>query len=219
MGQSFLFSDALSAYVHHNWVRDQPLLAQLREETSQHPRAMMQIAAEEGQLLDFLVRLIGAKKCLEIGVFTGYSALVTALAMGDGGLLVALDVEPEFTSVGERYWERAGVRDRIDLRLAPALESLAALSAEGHDGSFDFCFIDADKPNYSHYLDAAHRLLRVGGLFAIDNVLWSGRVADAADTELDTAALRELNAKLHDDARFDLCLIAIGDGVTLLRKR
>jgi len=165
-----------------------------------------------------LVKLIGARQTLEIGVFTGYSALATALALPPDGRIIACDVNAEFTDIGRRHWEKAGVADKIDLRLAPATDTLDALIAEGRSGSFDFAFIDADKTNYDNYYERCLQLLRVGGLIAIDNVLWDGEVARPAQ-DADTAALQALNIKLHVDERVDLSLLSIADGVTLARKR
>lgn len=162
-----------------------------------------------------LIKLIGARKTLEVGVFTGYSAMAVAKAMGPGGRVIALDVNVDFTAIARRHWAKAGVADRIDLRLAPGLDSLAALIAAGDAGTFDFAFIDADKTNYDGYYEACLRLVRRGGLIAIDNVLWSGAVADPSDTTADTLALRALNAKIHGDTRVEASLVPIGDGLTL----
>jgi caffeoyl-CoA O-methyltransferase len=178
----------------------------------------MQVSPEQGQLLGLLAQLVGAKKALEIGVFTGYSSLSVALRMPPGGRLYACDISDEFTRVARRYWAQAGVADRIELRLGPALDTLDALLAEGHGGSFDFAFIDADKLNYRTYYERALDLVRPGGLIAVDNVLWSGRVIDSADQEAETLAMRAFNQAVHDDARVALSLVAAGDGVTLAVK-
>jgi caffeoyl-CoA O-methyltransferase len=218
--RTFTLSEELHRYLVSVSVRPDPLLARLREETATMPRGGMQISAEQGQFMDLLVRLTGAKKCLEVGVFTGYSSLVVSQALPADGRIVALDVSEEFTSVARRYWAEAGVAGKIDLRLGPATETLTALLDEpGAAGSFDFAFIDADKPNYGAYYDAALRLVRPGGLIGIDNTLWSGKVADPSAADEDTAALRALNARLHADERIDLSVVPIGDGLTLCRKR
>ncbi len=179
----------------------------------------MQIAPEQGQFMALLVRLLGAKKTLEVGVFTGYSALVTALALPEDGKVIACDRDPRFTEMAKPYWEKAGVADKIDLRLAPALETLENLIANGERNSFDFAFIDADKRNYPNYYEQTLQLVRPGGLIAIDNVLWSGRVADPEDTDKRTVAIREFNQKLHQDSRIHLSVLAIADGLTLAIKK
>ena len=208
----------LYQYILDVSLREHPVLAELREVTRSQPRAGMQISPEQGQFMAMLVKLIGARQTLEIGVFTGYSALATALALPPDGRIIACDVNAEFTDIGRRHWEKAGVADKIDLRLAPAIDTLDALIAEGRSGSFDFAFIDADKTNYDNYYERCLQLLRVGGLIAIDNVLWDGDVAHPAQ-DADTAALQALNIKLHADERVDLSLLTIADGLTLARKR
>jgi len=200
-------------------LREPDLLFQLREETARHPRANMQISPEQGQFMALLVQLIGATKTLELGVFTGYSSLRTALALPDNGKIVACDVSEEFTAVARRYWEAAGVTHKIDLRLAPAIVTLDQLLAEGQANTFDFAFIDADKENYLHYYDRVLQLVRPGGLIAIDNVLWSGRVAQPEIQDEGTLVLRELNRKLHQDQRVNLSLVPIADGLTLAIKQ
>jgi predicted O-methyltransferase YrrM len=210
--------DHLYQYILSVSSREHPVLAELREATRTHPRAGMQISPEQGQFMALLIKLIGARKTLEIGVFTGYSSLATALALPADGRIIACDVNAEYTDIGRRHWAKAGVAEKIDLRLAPATETLDALIAEGRSGSFDFAFIDADKTNYDAYYERCLQLLRVGGLIAIDNVLWSGEVARPAQ-DADTAALQALNIKLHGDERIDLSLLPIGDGLTLARKR
>jgi len=212
--------DRLHDYVvRHN--REHPELVKLREATASHPRANMQISPEQGALLAMLVKLIGARRTIEIGVFTGYSALAVALALPADGKLLGCDVSDEFTRVGRPYWERAGVADKIELVLEPALHTLDARLATGGAGRYDFAFIDADKANYDGYYERCLKLLRTGGLIAFDNVLWSGRVADKVDPsgDADTAALQWLNAKLQRDERIDVALLPIGDGLTLARKR
>jgi caffeoyl-CoA O-methyltransferase len=212
--------DRLHDYVvRHN--REHPELAKLREATASHPRANMQISPEQGALLAMLVRLIGARRTIEVGVFTGYSALAVALALPADGRLLGCDISDEFTRVGRPYWERAGVADKIELVLEPALHTLDARLATGEAGRYDFAFIDADKVNYDGYYERCLKLLRTGGLIAFDNVLWSGRVADKVDpsADADTAALQWLNAKLQRDERIDVALLPIGDGLTLAQKR
>lgn len=212
-------TDSLHEYLLSVSLREPPLLRALREETASDPSANMQIAPEQGQFMGLLVQLMGARRCLEIGVFTGYSSLVTALALPDDGRIVACDVSERWTSIARRHWRAAGVAHKVDLRLAPALETLDALIAAGEEGRFDFAFIDADKENYGHYFERVLRLLRPGGLVAVDNTLWSGRVADPENAEADTVAMRHFNERLHSDARVDLSLVPIGDGLTLARKR
>jgi len=213
--------DHLYDYVLEASLREHPALAELRAATRDHPRAGMQISPEQGQLLALLVKLIGARRTIEIGVFTGYSALAVALALPADGAVLACDVSDEFTRVGRPYWQRAGVADKIDLVLEPALHTLDARIAAGEQGRYDFAFIDADKSNYDGYYERCLRLLRQGGLIAIDNTLWSGKVAEKVDAsqDPDTAALQALNLKLRDDARVDMSLLPIGDGLTLARKR
>lgn len=210
--------DALYAYVVSHSLREHPAQTALREATKSHPHAGMQIGPEQGQFMALLVRLIGARRAIEIGVFTGYSALTVALALPDDGYLLACDVSDAYTAIGKPYWESAGVSRKIDLRIAPARATLDARLAAGEAGSYDFAFIDADKPGYDDYYERCLRLLRKGGLIAIDNVLWSGSVARPAKDD-DTKALQALNDKLHRDERIDLALLPIGDGVTLARKR
>ena len=215
---SLQIDDVLQQYLLDHSVREHPAQVALREATAPHPHAGMQIGPEQAQFMALLVRLIGARKTLEIGVFTGYSALSVALALPDDGRLLACDISDEYTRIGRPFWQQAGVAHKIDLRLAPALQTLEAQLAAGGAGSFDFAFIDADKCGYDAYYEACLRLLRPGGLIAIDNTLWSGSVARPA-TDADTAALQQLNAKLHADQRIDLSLLPIGDGLTLARKR
>ncbi|OWW21114.1 class I SAM-dependent methyltransferase [Noviherbaspirillum denitrificans] len=210
--------DTLYRYLIDASLRDHPVLAALREANATHPLARMQIAAEQGQFLQLLVRLLGARNTIEIGTFTGYSALAVALALPDEGRVVACDISREYTDIGQDYWKQAGVAHKIDLRIAPALETLDALIAEGRSGRFDFAFIDADKTGYDAYYERCLVLLRQGGLIAVDNVLWSGRVARPAE-DADTAALQAFNRKLRDDARVDLSMLPLGDGLTLARKR
>lgn len=200
-------------------LRDTDILKQLRAETAQHPAARMQITPEQGQFLAFLVRLIGATRTLDIGVFTGYSSLVVAQALPPQGQVIACDQDGEITQIAQRYWQAAGVADRIDLRLAPAVQTLEQLIEAGEEDSFDFAFIDADKGNYQTYYEQCLRLVRPGGLLVIDNVLWGGRVIDPQDNRPNTQAIRAFNASLHQDDRIDLSLVPIADGLTLARKR
>jgi predicted O-methyltransferase YrrM len=219
MSRQIAVTDELLAYMHKVSLREAEPLRRLREETAKLPMAGMQISPDQGQLLAFLVRLIGARRCLEVGTFTGYSALAVALALPPKGRVVCCDVSEEYTRVARRAWASAGVAGKIELHLAPARATLDKLREAGRRGDFDFAFIDADKTNYEHYYEAALELVRPGGLIAIDNVLWSGAVADAKRRDADTRALRSLNLKLRDDERIDLSMLPIGDGLTLARVR
>jgi predicted O-methyltransferase YrrM len=209
----------LADYIQSISLREPDILKQLREETAKLSMARMQISPEQGQFMALLAQLMGAKKTLEIGVFTGYSALAVALALPDDGKVIACDISEEYTAIAKDFWERAGVSEKIDLRIAPALETLDQLISEDETGSFDLAFIDADKRNYENYYERALRLLRPGGLILIDNVLWSGKVVDPTITDKQTQAIREFNQKLHQDSRISLSLIAIADGLTLVLKR
>jgi caffeoyl-CoA O-methyltransferase len=212
-------TDSLYEYLLSVSLREPSLLLRLREETAADPAARMQISPEQGQFMALLARLMGARLCLEIGVFTGYSSLAVALALPRDGRIIACDVSERWTAVARRYWEEAGVAQRIDLRLAPAMQTLDGLLAGHVHGTFDFAFIDADKENYLGYYERALELLRPGGLLLVDNTLWSGRVADPENAEPDTVALRHFNEVLHADDRVDLSLLPVGDGLTLARKR
>lgn len=212
-------SPELYNYLLQNSLREADVLRQLREETAQHRAAVMQIAPEQGQFMALLVQLLGAKRTLEVGVFTGYSSLVVALALPEDGQVVACDVDGEAAAIAQRYWEAAGVTDKIDLRLAPAAETLDQLIADGAAGSFDFAFIDADKRNYPRYFEQCLALVRTGGLIAVDNVLWSGRVVEADSEDKRTQAIRAFNQALHHDERVSLSLLPIADGLTLAMKR
>jgi predicted O-methyltransferase YrrM len=212
-------SDELDLYVREVGTRETEVQRGLRAATAGRRNAMMQIGADQGQVMAFLVRLTGVRRALEIGTFTGYSALAVAAALPEDGQLIACDVSAEYTSVGKPFWQQAGVAARIDLRLGPALATLDALLAQGEAGRFDFAFIDADKSNYDGYYERCLVLVRKGGLIAIDNVLWSGAVIDAKDRSADTAALRVLNRKIQADTRVDMCMLTIGDGLTLVRPR
>jgi len=200
-------------------LREPDILASLREETAKHPIARMQIAPEQGQFMELLVQLMGARKTIEIGVFTGYSSLCVALALPPNGQIIACDVSEEYTAIARRYWEAAGVANKISLQLGPAINTLDKLIAEGQAGTFDFAFIDADKENYEAYFERSLQLVRNGGLIVIDNVLWSGRVADPQVQDASTTALRSFNEKLRNDPRVTLSVVPIGDGLTLALKR
>ena len=199
--------------------RESALKKELREATAKLPDARIQITPEQGQFMALLARLIEAKRALEIGVYTGYSAWCVAEALDEGGNLIACDVSVEWTSIAREFWEKAGVAEKIDLRIAPALETLASLEADGQGGAFDFAFIDADKENYDSYFEACLRLLRSGGLIVVDNALWGGQVMDPSFQDADTIAIRNLNEKIRDDERVDTSLLPVGDGVCLARKR
>ncbi|MGZ5155967.1 MAG: class I SAM-dependent methyltransferase [Caldimonas sp.] len=210
--------DSLRDYLVAHSAREQPTQTGLREATRTHPHAGMQIGPEQAQFLALLVKLLGARRAIEVGVFTGYSALAVALALPEDGRLLACDISDEYTRVGRPFWEAAGVAGKIDLQLGPALATLDARIAAGEAGRYDFAFIDADKAGYDAYYERCLVLLRPGGLIAIDNVLWGGSVARPAE-DADTRALQALNDKIHGDERVDIAMLPIGDGVTLARKR
>jgi predicted O-methyltransferase YrrM len=214
-----LLPEAVERYVAFEITTETAVQKRLRAETARLPEAGMQIGPDQGALLALLVRTIGARRALEIGTFTGYSALAVAMALPADGTLVCCDNSEEWTAIARRYWKKAGVADRIELRLGAARTTLRALAAERGRGSFDFAFIDADKSAYDAYYEACLALLRPGGLIALDNMLWSGDVANRAVRDADTRALRALNAKIRDDARVDSCLLTVGDGVMVARKR
>ncbi|WP_339521333.1 O-methyltransferase [Pseudomonas sp. EL_65y_Pfl2_R96] len=211
--------DSLYHYLLDVSLRETPLLKRLRDETQALPMARWQVAPEQGQFLALLVKLIGARRLLEVGTFTGYSALCMAAALPDDGSLICCDMPGDYNATARRYWQEAGLAGRIDLRLAPALETLAQLERQGQGEHYDLIFIDADKANYPAYLEHALRLLRVGGLAVFDNTLWSGRVLEANPESEDTRAIQALNRALKDDSRVDLSLLPLGDGLTLCRKR
>ena len=213
--------DNLWRYLLDHSLREHPELSALREATRSHPRAEMQVSPEQGALMQMLVKVLGARRTLEVGVFTGYSALAVALALPWDGRLLACDLNPEYTAVARPFWQRAGVMERIELVHGRALAVLDDRLAQGERGCYDFAFIDADKVNYDGYYERCLELVRAGGLLAIDNVLWSGRVTLPVrpDRDPDTAALQRLNDKLHQDGRVDLAMVPIGDGLTLARKR
>lgn len=217
--KSIQLDDSLYTYLLSVSLREPEVLRQLREETANHPYGGMQIAPEQGQFMALLVELIGAQRVLEIGVFTGYSSTCMALALPPGGRLMALDLSAEYTGIARRYWQLAGVANKIELRLGPALASLDRLIEDGASGSFDLAFLDADKGHYAAYYERSLRLLRPGGLLLIDNVLWGGKVADPSVEDDDTQAIRDLNRTIHTDERVTAVLLPIADGLTLARKR
>jgi len=206
-------------YILDHSVREHPVLTQLRHATAKMKQGGMQISPEQGQFMQMLVRMVGARRCIEIGVFTGYSSLSVALALPADGRIIACDVSDEWTAIAREHWKKAGVEGKIDLRLAPANQTLDALLAAGEAGRFDFAFIDADKASYPGYYERCLELLRTGGVIAIDNTLWSGRVADSTVQDEDTVALRRINDLIHRDERVDLSMLPLGDGLTLARKK
>jgi caffeoyl-CoA O-methyltransferase len=206
-------------YIRRVSLREPDILRRIREATASHPQVSCQIAAEQGQFMALLIHLINARRTLEVGVFTGYSSTAVALALPDDGKIIACDVNKEWTAMARGFWREAGVEHKIDLRIAPAVETLDKLLAEGQAGTFDFAFIDADKENYDAYYERALKLVRTGGLIGVDNVLWHNRVIDPAVNDADTVAIRALNEKLHGDERVWLSLVPIGDGLTLAIKR
>jgi caffeoyl-CoA O-methyltransferase len=210
--------DRLYQYVLDNSLHEHPAQAALREATRLHAHAGMQIAPDQGQFMALLVKLMGARRTLEIGTFTGYSALTVALALPDSGHLLACDISDEYTRIGRPFWKQAGVEHKIELVLAPAVQTLDARLTAGEAGSYDFAFIDADKTNYDAYYERCLKLVRAGGLIGFDNTLWGGAVARPAKDD-DTAALQALNAKLHRDQRVEIAILTVGDGLTLARKR
>jgi O-methyltransferase len=209
----------LSDYVDANWLRESPLKRRLREETARMPRAGMQISAHQGQQIGVLARAIGARVAIEVGTFTGYSSLCIAEALPTDGRLYCCDVSPEWTAIARRYWQEAGLDTRIELTIAPAAQTLDRLLAQGLGDKVDLAFIDADKENYDAYYERCLELVRSGGLILVDNVLWGGSVADPADNDADTRAIRALNAKLKADDRVEIALFAVGDGMTCALKR
>ena len=211
-------SNALYAYLVEHSVREPEILQRLRAETAKDSMSMMQIGPEQGQFMQLLVRLMGAKNCIEVGVFTGYSSLAVALVLPADGRIVACDVSEKWTAIARKYWTEAGVAARIDLRIAPALSTLDELITSGKAGFFDFAFIDADKINYLNYYERALTLVRSGGLIAVDNTLWGGQVIDKKSKGDDTRAIRQFNDRLRSDWRIHLSLLPIGDGLTLALK-
>jgi predicted O-methyltransferase YrrM len=214
-----LLADPIEQYLNGFVTVETAIQRRLRAETSALPQARMQIGADQGAFMALLVRLVGARRALEIGTFTGYSAMAIAAALPPGGRLITCDVSEEWTAIARRYWCEAGLTEEIELRLGDARGTLAVLRAEAGDSSFDFAFIDADKPGYDSYYEACLHLVRPGGLILIDNVLWSGKVVDATVVDADTAAIRALNEKIRDDARVEGCLLPVGDGLMVVRKR
>jgi predicted O-methyltransferase YrrM len=213
-GRAPFLPASIARYLQEHAVREPEVLQELRAATARVPHSGMQIGADQGQLMAILVKLMGAKRCLEIGTYTGYSALAVALALPPDGRVVCCDVSEEWTAVGKPFWKKAGVEKKIDLRIAPALDTLKKLK-----GPFDFVFIDADKENYLAYYERCLELVRRGGLIAVDNVLWSGEVANPAAKDAMTLALRRFNERLHRDERIDLAMLSVGDGVTLALKK
>lgn len=209
----------LYPYIFENSVRESELLKRLRDETAKDEMARMQIAPEQGQFMALLLKLMGAKRVIEVGTFTGYSSLCMAEALPEGGKVICCDLSEEWTRIAQRYWQEAGLSHKLELRLAPAIETLSDLLANHGEGYFDVAFIDADKENYNAYYESCLKLIRPGGLIMIDNVLWGGRVIDGQVQDEDTKAIRALNKKLKGDDRIDLSLVPIADGLTLARKR
>ena len=213
-GRAPFLPEKIARYLQEHSVREPAILRELRAATASVPMSGMQIGADQGQFMALLVQLIGAKRCLEIGTYTGYSALAVALALPEDGRVVCCDINEEWTAIARRFWEKAGVAHKISLKIAPALETLKTLQ-----GPFDFAFIDADKPNYANYYERCLELVRKGGLIAVDNTLWSGWVTDGKHRDADTRALRAFNDKLHGDERVAIAMLPLGDGVTLALKR
>ena len=211
--------DTLLAYLRNHSLREPEVLKQLREETLKLPLGVMQVSPEQGQFMALLVRITGATRIVEIGTFTGYSSLVMALALPDSGKLITCDISEDYTNTARQYWQKAGVADRIELKLAPALETLDALLSSGQTGTFDMAFIDADKTEYIGYYERCLQLLKSGGLILVDNVLWGGRVARSEVEDSDTNTLRQFNDLLHRDERIGLSMLPVGDGLTIARKR
>jgi len=217
--RSIQLTGPLYDYLLANSLREPEILRRLREESPWQGSTGMQISPDQGQLMALLVQLLGARRCIEVGTFTGYSALCVALALPADGRLIACDINAETTTIARRFWEEAGVAERIELRLAPALETLDSLIAEGAENTYDFVFIDADKPNYEAYYERALTLLRPGGLMAVDNVLWHGSVIDSSRRDPDTEAIRAFNRKVAADQRVSCSMLPVGDGMTLALKR
>jgi len=217
--RSIDLNDTLYQYLIDHSVADDTIKQELREVTAKLDMAIMQIAPDQGQFMGLLTKLVSAQKAIEIGVFTGYSALCIAAALPDDGRLVACDISEEWTNIGQKYWQKAGLAHKIQLNLAPATETLQRLLDKGQASTFDFAFIDADKINYDQYYEQCLQLIRPGGLIVIDNTLWGGSVADASKNDDDTNAIRALNDKLPNDTRVDISMIPVGDGLTLARKK
>ena len=219
MSKTSYIDENLYEYVLSTSLRESQVLTRLRAETQEMPMGCMQVSADQGQFMALLVKLIGAAKIVEIGTFTGYSSTVMALALPHNGRVIACDVNEEYTDVARRYWQEAGVDDRIELRVGPAADTLGQMLEAGEAGTCDMVFIDADKVNYGTYYEQGLQLLRTGGLVLVDNALWQGRTADSEETDEDTVAIRQLNAAIHQDERVDLSLLSVGDGLMLARKR
>ena len=217
--RTIAITESIYKYLCDHSLRENKELVDLRNYTFSMEERAMQIAPEQGQFMQMLVKLIGAKNTIEVGVFTGYSSLAIALALPEDGRIVACDVNPQYTSVAEKFWVSAGVRKKIDLRIGPAKDTLLELINNGLTGTFDFAFIDADKVNYNHYYERCLELIRPGGLITVDNVLWGGAVSNDGINDVDTNSIRALNDKLHQDERIELSLVPIGDGLTLAMKR
>ena len=216
--RNFYIDDNIYEYILNNSLRDLPILKKLRDETRKMPDGRMQISSDQGQFMGFLVKLMNATKIIEVGTFTGYSSLVMALALHENGQIISCDISEAYTAVARRFWQEAGVSNKITLLLGLAKDSLVDLIQNGEAGKYDMAFIDADKANYKIYYENCLDLLRPGGLILIDNVLWSGKTANPEETDDDTLAIRELNLALHKDNRVDLSMLPIGDGLTLARK-
>ncbi|MBB72589.1 MAG: SAM-dependent methyltransferase [Legionellales bacterium] len=219
MGKSFTLTPQLQSYIIDHSVRDTEVGQRLREHTAGLQGAVMQISPEQGQFMGLLVKMLGAKRILELGTFTGYSSLVMAQNLSEDGKIITCDIDEANTAIAKDYWQQAGVIDKIECRLGPALETLEGLLAEFGEGSFDFAFIDADKRNMDAYYEFVLRLLRPGGVVALDNVLWSGRVMEIPADSKQTEAIQALNRKVHQDERVDMAILPIGDGLTLATKR
>ena len=216
--KNFVLNEKAYEYLLSVSLKETAILTKLRQETNLHRAKIMQISPDQGQFMALLIKILRAKKTLDIGVFTGYSSLVVALALPEDGKVIACDRDPESTKIARRYWQEAGVADKIDFHLAPALETLDSLISKGEAGTFDFAFIDADKRNYDNYYERCLTLLRSGGMVAIDNVLWSGRVADPDDMDKRTIAIRQFNQKVYQDERVEISMLPIADGLTLAVK-
>jgi predicted O-methyltransferase YrrM len=217
--QTISMTDNLYQYYLANSLREDPILNKLRVETSKLSTAKMQIAPEEGQFLAFLIKLLAGKKAIDIGVFTGYSSLVVAMAMSEQGKVIACDINEEWTRIAKKYWQLAGQETKIDLKLAPAVQTLKSLIADGQENTFDFIFIDADKKSYIDYYELSLKLLRPGGVIAVDNVLWGGRIADPSVQDEDTLAIRKFNDIVVHDSRISMSMLPIADGLTLVLKK
>ena len=217
--QTISITDSIYKYLCENSLREDEVLSSLRAYTYRMEQRNMQISPEQGQFMQLLIKLIGAKNTIEIGVFTGYSSLCVALALPLDGKIIACDISTKYTDIAEKYWKDANVRNQIDLRIGPALDTLQKLIDKGLSNTFDFSFIDADKINYDNYYELSLKLLRPGGLIAIDNVLWSGDVVDERINDIDTESIRSLNKKIYIDKRVDISILPIGDGLTLALKK